>query len=476
MNTYTLSSAPTEVTALYDTALRRAIDAGSPREVAERKALRHTQHAGWFRTAKGWQRLQPDLRDRVNVRDAVQQPDGTFVVEDVDVFYANAVKGHSSMTYDPADVAAMIRNTNRSIAAGSQRPGLVEGHPHPLQFAAGMQLDSFGAAVNFRASPRGPAWARCDLVDVKPEAVDRLKARKLTGLSAGIVEDAGKLNRRFGHVAMLGGSSQALSLLPAVEVFSSHNTVCFSAESPADAFPKGTPMFTEKQKAAFSALSAAFAAFAAGEPGSQDKLSEARASYSAAFEGEESPMELPADPTATAPGAPIDATATATGAGVPDFAANPAGAFEAVKIELGNNQRLAADQTKLIKVLQGQIAGMVGQKIRGDFDATVAELKREGHQLPADEAIAGMFGTCFSASDPQKAVTQYVALLKATPKRESLAAAGTIFGAEGAAASGKQKDAPGASLYDVLVDMNASNFSAEDLKLGEALLKGINRK
>ena len=145
-------------------------------------------------------------------------------------------------------------------------------------------------------------------------------------------------------------------------------------------------------------------------------------------------------------------------------------------------KQLVGNQEKLIKALQQQNAGLIGQKVRGDFDATIAELKREGHQLPADDAIAGMFSTCFSAADPQKAVASYVSLLKATPKRESLAGVGTVFGATGGAAADPAATAPAAgadampSLFSVLGDMNASTFSSDDLKLGEALLKGIATK
>jgi hypothetical protein len=87
-----------------------------------------------------------------------------------------------------------------------------------------------------------------------------------------------------------------------------------------------------------------------------------------------------------------------------------------------------------------------------------------------------MFNTCFSAAEPQKAVQSYVAFLKATPKRESLAGHGTVFGASGLtppAAGEKKSDL---SLLGLLSDMGASNFSADDLKLGQALLAGMNGK
>ena len=45
-------NAPREVKALYDAALGSAIDNGSGRAAAVRKAVRQTQLAGWFRTAQ----------------------------------------------------------------------------------------------------------------------------------------------------------------------------------------------------------------------------------------------------------------------------------------------------------------------------------------------------------------------------------------------------------------------------------------
>src|SRR5688572_3939365 len=100
-----IAAAPADVQVAY---VRGAGD-------ARRYALSQVRNAGWFRTAGGWRQLTPDLRAKVNVREAVRQPDGRYVIEDVDCFYPNSVKGAAEQ-YTAAQIRRIVRNTNAGIA------------------------------------------------------------------------------------------------------------------------------------------------------------------------------------------------------------------------------------------------------------------------------------------------------------------------------------------------------------------------
>lgn len=483
-------NAPGPVAEIYRRALDDRTEQGDETTAAEQYALRQVQLAGWYRAPGGkWEQLTSDLRDKVNVRQAIKQPDGNFAVFDVDVFYPNAAKG-PELVYDAQRVRRAIANTNAAIEAGGQRPGLCEGHTHPLQAASGMQLPTYGAGVNWRESPRGKSWARCDLVDVQPSVIDRLRTRMLTGLSAALAWDAEKLNERFGHVAMLGGQIQALSRLPRLEVFSTQQQVCFSAEvALADAFhPKGRSMLTQKQLALYAALGAAYAAMGAGEPGAEDKLKQARADYAAEFGSD--PMAdlaaggamptVPADPAlggnpAAVPAGPTDTVPTLPDAAM--FAADPAAAFDASTRVVANIQRQMQqnreNDRRTIDQLKGIVTGLVGKEIRTQFAAEIAELKRNGHYLPSDESIDSQFAA--AAKSGKDGVDGLIALLKSTPKRDSLAGVGPVFGAD----NGNPAAKPGPYNPDVASIMNdigtAVNFSADDMAFG-TMIAGIEAK
>lgn len=317
---------------VYEVAFQTAMEGGSDMDTAKKMAGRKMHEAGFYQTKDGWTRLGPDLRGKINVREAEAQDDGTYVIRDVDVFYPNAVKGGEDVTtWTPERVGRAIENTNRAIEAGGQATAVTRGHVYPEQKALGISIPSLGKAINWRMSPRGEGWARCDLVNVDPEVVNDWKARKITGLSAGFVQDAG-LNERFGHIALLGGESQALSELPTTEVFSANGLaqLCYSAEVTEVAQmdfaakhaeddlpgPKTTvempepnqeivmdPAKASSLKSAYSGLSTAYAGLEAGEPGAEEKVAEAHQALDSAVQacGGAAPAQAPATPAPAAP-------------------------------------------------------------------------------------------------------------------------------------------------------------------------------
>jgi hypothetical protein len=304
-SSFAIHSGPFEMQGIYGAAYAAALEAGADDPEAGQLAYRQLHQAGFYQTKDGWQQLGPDLRGKVNIRPAEQQPDGSFMVRDVDVFYPNAVKGADPETqWTPDRVNQAIENTNHAINSGGQPPAVTRTHVYPEQKMLGVHVPSQGKAINWRESPRGGGWARADLVSVHPDVVEDWKKGAITGMSAGFVKDAGNLNERFGHVALLGGESQALAALPMTEVYSADQAVCFSTDpndmqfastqNPGNlAGPKAnvdpnlkTQIPSQESimrnmknatqmKDAYSGLSAAYAAFEAGEPDADKKITEA---------------------------------------------------------------------------------------------------------------------------------------------------------------------------------------------------------
>jgi hypothetical protein len=294
-----LRGAPPEMAREWNAYYQGLLSDNNEPDDAQRMAFRFLQHSGWYQTKTGWQRLGPDIRGRVNVRKAVQQPDSRYLISDVDAFYPNAVKGTEvGHIFSPNEVFQAIENTNRAIQAGGQRPALAVEHPNPLRAALGGKPDPpRGAAINWRTSPRGFGWARCDLVDVDPSVVDEWKRGHYTGLSAGLVHDAEQLNLRFGHVALLGVQSQALSALPVTEIFNTGRHLFFSAD--ATLIKKGLEAMDATKAKGYKtlrerarALDGAFASAEAGEPDAESKVQQAQEGYNDAvkdFMGEMGP-------------------------------------------------------------------------------------------------------------------------------------------------------------------------------------------
>jgi ribosomal protein S16 len=515
------AGAPKELVDLYAQEYGDQRENGASHDEAHRRAIRMTQHAGWHRTSKGWRQLHADVRDKINVRDAVKQPNGRFIIEDVDVFYPNAAKGEP---YNDEDIRQISANTNRMIESGSQKPGLLEIHPNDYQKAIGVQLPSYGSGVNWREHPEKTGWARCDLIDIDPAIIEKMRTRQLTGLSAGIAKDGGGLNRRFGHVAMLGGETQALSQLPITEladVYSVSSQVCFSATPPADtSFLKGQIM-NDKHKAcygaladAYSACAAAFTSFNAGEPGSDKKVEESKAKLDAAFaaacelgeEGnplhhilhhkhdvESSPaggfaappdaMPVPGTPTPpAATAAPIVDNAPPTPVGSLEqprtgvsFAADPEAAFNALSEE-------NAAQRKTIADLVAVTNGLIGNGLKQQFSVQIDALRRDGHQLPDQPDIEQMFSVCASGAKPKDAIEKLLNMLRKLPKRQSVAAVGQVFDASAAQPAAQKPDNGAAAPNDLAAQMRrisdnlgTMNFSADDLKLGALVSAEMSR-
>lgn len=487
------------------------------KSVADQHAhgLRMLNHAGFFKKGGKWVPVHPDLRDKVNVREAWPQPDGTYCIYDVSVFYPNAVKSIKGTpeVYTAEDIRRIIQNTNYAIAhEGGQKPGILEGHPNMLQAMNGMQMDVHGFAVNWREDPRGDGWAMCDLVHVDPEYVERLKKKKLTGLSAYIAEDNEKQNRRFGHVALLGGSTQALSHLPMHDVYAA---CCFSADA---AFFQETPMKMSKEQCfaamdkAVKGYSAAQASFAAKEPGADMKMMQAgKDCYAAsrAFAGDEMGAQdggamMPAQqdvPQFDADGKRKDLPTEAglsltdqTEAQQMEFSADQFddaavqalvtqfsssevdGAFHGLaNVVKGLAAARKADQQQMqrIKTANNILQGRV---IQDDFRTFCAGLRNEGHAFDADYE-SQMFSFAMESVDKRKGLENAKRLLKMTPKKESLAGIETVGGYS--AGAPKLKD-PGtlnqdetSAMMTELSEMTGRNFSEADLKIGAAFSAGL---
>ena len=445
---------PADVKAIYEREIRNVPTTMGTAEAIQ-FAYRMIQLAGWYVTSTGWRKLAPDVHSKVNVRFADQQPNGRYLVCDVDVFYPNAVKGDGDgnpIQYAAADTAKIIKNTNRMIESGGQKPAVTRQHPTKEQKNNGIKEPSLGEAINFRNSPRGAGWIRCDLADLNAGLVDEWRDRRATGLSAAFVGDAGKLNRRIGHVAVLS-EAQALSALPATEIFSVQDQLCFSADeadfNPKRASNKDQTMakskeFCGRMKGAYSALSAAYAAMEAGEEGADAKMGEATSGYSAARNDYAADVadDTPGGPDAAADeelfkklmeeekggqpsvGEPLpagdgeDTLPPGDGEGGPVFAAD----IDAMDDE----QFAAACADKPINVLlalrkqnvtlkaskAASDATAIRAAARTSFNEFCADLDDKGHQFDAAEA-----GSMFDATDDEEIRKRLREFLIKSPKR-----------------------------------------------------------
>lgn len=467
-------------------------------ENAEQLAYRAANHAGWYRDGSGgWTRLGPDLRSKINVRRGVKQDNGKFVVRDVDVFYPNAVKGAESQ-YDADHIGYIVDNTNRAVNGGGQRPGLIREHTLPERKALGIPTPAFGAGINFRPSPRGKAWVRCDLVDVEPDVYNEWKQGRWTGLSAGFAQDAEGLNKRFGHIALLGADMQALSKLPRTEVYSSQTDsfageqLFFSAD-PVLMKDLTMPMTKEEiaaHKQCYSALTAAFAAAEAGEPDAEAKIAAARAAHDK-LSGKGKSGGDDDDSGKSDDGTDDDnqnAAATndegRTGTVNPDdndldsdLACEPTMGGKGTEAQTG----FAAEMDELrseIKIQRKVNAALLGKHLLTEFSSFCDEAARKGHQFDAETSI-NLFKKV--ATDPI-AVAGLKAMIMKSPKSALTAGNGApTFAANTAGSSDaghqartQQNNQPNASddakalailnkLYPQL------NFNAEHLNLGSTL-------
>jgi hypothetical protein len=465
------ASAPHHLLNLYHGEKQGHLDRGLPEKDAHHRAIRTVQHMGWYKGRNGWSQVLPDLRKKINITEAVRQPDGNYFIEGIPCFYPNAVKG-PELAFSANDITNIIRNTNASIASGAPKPAIVEGHPNSDQGAIGIQLDSHGSAVNFREHPDKPGWVICDFIDVEPEYVRRLQARRLPSLSLGLAKDAKGLNRRFGHVALLGGTSQALSHLPATEVFSavSGTYLMFSADT--EFFPQGTPMskLNATQRAryeAYMAYDAAEKSCDMAEPGADAKLAEAYAAVCAS-EGDAGAAGKLGKPSANFDGMPPDAADTVppmTDGNLPMAGDQPTGSpsyddtmpapdtapgTDGVDSSPGNmpmsgdapayaadgiNYRtdpdlmfeaLREDNRKLGNQLQQAIghltklrtanSALVNKQAFMSFSAEIDALRKSGRTLPTNEILREQFDACLTDSkDPKAAIARVLKGYKSLP-------------------------------------------------------------
>jgi hypothetical protein len=438
---------------------------GHPVAAAKQMALRLANHSGWFRTRTGWKKLAKDVSDKVNVRRGEKQPDGTYYVPDVDCFYPNAVKpapelqddGTITLTgtkqYKPDDVRAIIENTNRSIEAGGQRPALTRGHPSKEQKALGITPHSFGEAIKWRESPRGRGWARCDLASIDPELYEDWRKRRYTGLSAAIAQDAGGLNRRFGHVAALGAESQALSALPMTEVFSVPDQVCFSADPAAFCGPgkiktlkgakmkKMDPKHAGALKDCYRAFATALSSYEAGEPEAEAKIMEAgkalkakHTEFAVEMPGEEMPA-MPATPATEVP--PPLATQQQPAEETPgeyqvetvcEFSTDPDAAFAASQRNFQKLMQHTHLMGKRMTSLDSQNKLLKAKMSLDQFSTDLKAIAEEGHEFAA-QPLLEMFQA--SGGDLETG-NRLKAIAKSAPKKAPTPASqGTIFGVNG---------------------------------------------
>jgi len=293
-----LSSAamPDAVQTIYTDAGKRYRDEGlAPAEV-EKQAWRDVQRAGWYETVDGWKQLGPNLTGKVNVRKLEKQPDGTFVVRGVPMLYPNAIKGSDpNSILDLKRIQKIAQNTNAEYATCGRATGVVLDHPTK----GGEFKPAFGKAIRYRAVSGDPNTYECDIVGLQADIADAWAQAKIIGLSPGIVADAGNLNERIGHLALLGAHAPALSHLPNTEVryAASETMVCFSTE-PSQLQPLRSPTMNNypQKRAATEKLMAAYAAAEAGEPESEKKIAEARKDWDEAHKEDKADADFAGHP------------------------------------------------------------------------------------------------------------------------------------------------------------------------------------
>lgn len=507
--------APPEMLDLLYSAYASQIGEGTPNDEAEKAAWRKVQLAGYFKTKQGWKRLGPNLLDKVNVRQAIQQPNGKYLITDVAVFYPNAVKGQDN-AWSADRVRRAVENTNRSLGKhGGQAPGLTKGHPHPLRkvLGNGETLPVYGKTMNFRPCPDKPQMVMCDLYDVDEDTYREWADGKFVGLSAGFAEDADDLNVRFGHVALLGADMQALSALPMTEVFGA-STVCFCSDS--SYVQKGQPMKGSKAYAsamskAFGALQSAYAAFDAGEPDAETKVEEAKQmcasthkSFADAGEGKEGHPDAAEDKelidsilsgkgfegeetedSKDEEGEEFDASTASNPSEETALPENPELGTGGGKGPKSSEEVPAATQfATLVKkqfaardaqidALTKMVAGLVGRNMKDTFSTEIDALVKDGHQFDAGDALQMLTSAAKSGKGQLELVRKF---LRNTPK-SPLSGDKTFSASNGGKVvlnNGNRQPQPTAlddngknaalkMLQDAFPDRT---FSAEDLDLG----------
>lgn len=269
---------------------------------ARRCAILNVRLAGWYKTKEGWKKLIDDLRSKVSVEPAIRQPDGAYLVENVELFYPNAVHGGppnkdypegQPITLTPDDIEEIVRNTNELIASGRAQPALTQGHPTKVRIGA--EPPAVGRVVNIRVvkkedSNEAPRIFG-DLIQVSPEVVRDMEADGYMSVSAVIGWDKGALNKRITQVALMGQSSPALTHLKRTSVYVENAAVsepeavfCYSVGQCSFSDSTGVSTMEKKDRHAelakhYAAMSAAHSCASANEPEHEKKLKAAYESY-----------------------------------------------------------------------------------------------------------------------------------------------------------------------------------------------------
>ena len=216
-------------------AIAQPILDASNSESNQQRAKLEVSLAGWYRTGRGWRKLSDDLRGKVHVEPAVKQPDGTYTIDNIEIFYPNAVKTREGRTikFDGPTLERIVQRTNQHSGSGAPAPALTIGHPPELRMTNELAV---GRVINLRIHD---GRALGTLVKVTPSTVQKWKNHEILGVSAGFTSDAGDLDTRISHVAVLGADPPALSKLRRTDVYEQFsatrhampaNTLCFSAE------------------------------------------------------------------------------------------------------------------------------------------------------------------------------------------------------------------------------------------------------
>ncbi len=468
-------------------------DADLPPEISgaegasEAEKARLAALAGYVRAGGRWKRIGPDLRSKVNLRRGDKQGDGTFYVADVDVFYPNAVKGEEN-AYTVADCNAAIANTQAMISAGAQPPALTLEHPNMAAKANGIAAPSHGTAANFRESPRGKGWVRCDFVGMPPNVFQDWKAGKYTGLSAGLVADAGRENLRFGHVALLGGEAQALSRLPMTQVFqaaSEESIVCYSAEpvpfhTPASAGSNAPTQGTFKMKTIESLTAELTAAFSAGEAAKcatirkqidglltanfdSAELAKGGLSHESVMVGKEEDPE----PDGAGEGIESDLDLPDASEGSMDWECED---DDSDDHGAGKGDTFAAKQDARIAALERELALTKAVNLKNEFSAQVDALVAKGHEINKDNALA-MFSANLGNKNGMTALCKF---LEATPKRQTRSGVVAFSAEEAGTAATKQPEKANFAAEAATLQRQGIKVTAQDLENANLLL-GLGR-
>jgi hypothetical protein len=245
-------------------------------------------------------------------------------------------------------------------------------------------------------------------------------------------------------LALLGGTTQALSLLPTLDIHSS--SVCFSADE--TTILKGNKMKTlnpkqqehmKKLTACYAAYESAKSSFEAGEPGADKKMDESCANLESAhanYWGEMSPKgpatvspgssEQPTTYSGPIPVTPVSDNNPATVIPMENknfsFAADPAGAFDALYEQCESLK----NDLEMARVVMNSL---VGQREKDKFDAEVNTLKAAGVPVPSN--IDDQFSSCLEHTNPKSALTTLLEGLRSMPKATTPATAPTLFAAGG---------------------------------------------